>query len=324
MGTKQTNHRNKTRAISMQNVIKTKRLKTKNSKKTPMKNGKNERAKTLKVNDSRNRSKSQGVNKRKTRHSENSQERECSLYKHERIHFSKMELLELADNAISTDSDLADDESPDSKQRKMAFAKNVLSTKQYQRKKNIIIGAIKVGHKYKLKNGEYGICCYVGPVHWKNNQHSLENEYIGMAMMNNKVYKGGHDGECRGKRYFHCQPGRGLFVKRNKLYKDCGPVDKSLIEEITKKNENKIGGFLYENDSDISELSENDILDTNHLKAMLSDNQPSGHSDFDNLSDEEEVKSFIDLNLNSLDTSIQNDDIVIVPKQHNENDKVSK
>merc|ERR1712228_646699 len=234
--------------------------------------------------------------------------KECTIYNNECIHFSQMD-------SIKTDEDVS--ESP-SFRRKMAFGQNILSKdslSEYRIKHNVLIGDIYINHRYQLKDGQYGICLYVGSLHWIDD--NVYNEYIGIAL---EKPEGKHDGEVKGKRYFQCQCRCGIFVKRNKLKRDCGPVDASLIERITTKNKKKMCGLLYEHDSDISDLSGDDemnYLSISRLAQIESDDAHSGHSDFNDDDIEESASSYIDLFNGSMSTDIDNDinDIVITPKQ---------
>eukprot|EP01083_Nonionella_stella_P046741 125196_1 len=222
---------------------------------------------------------------------------ECSLYPQEKIHFSAMNALELSDCLCT-------------KNRKNAFGHIVLSADSlttYHISHNVLVGEIKIGHRYLLKDGHYGVCLFVGHVHWINYE---QNEYIGIAL---EEAHGKHDGEWKGKRYFQCQPRCGVFVTRNKLYRDCGRVDDDTIARITAKHKHKIGGLLYDEDEDdMSDLS--DLI--NNLSDM--DGTHSGHSD---LGDHEEmdqkevenVLSYIDLFSPSTDAYDDEEDVVITP-----------
>ena len=98
---------------------------------------------------------------------------ECTKYNNECIRFSNMDELKTNENS----SELS------STRRKMAFGRNVLSEdalSEYRFKHNELIGDIHINHRYQLKDGQFGICLYVGSLHWIDD--SLDNEYIGIAL----------------------------------------------------------------------------------------------------------------------------------------------
>lgn len=137
--------------------------------------------------------------------------RECSRYRHERIHFSQMDSLDLSGLNMSDllhldagdDGDIDDEIAPHrprtesnhsnhsnlsnlSASRKMASPQIMLSQdsmNEWHLKRNLLIGDIYIGHRYLLKDGRVGISMYVGPLHWIDaGRVSPENEYIGIAL----------------------------------------------------------------------------------------------------------------------------------------------
>ena len=164
-------------------------------------------------------------------------ERESKIkHEHERIHLSQMDILQFIDIEKEEKEEEREEkeereEIRNSIQRKNAKSNVILSQdslNEYHLKRNLLIGDIYIGHRYKLKDNRYGICMYCGPLHYINNGKidGIENEFIGIAL---EKGIGKHDGEIKGKRYFRCKRQCGIFVKRNLLCKHLGPFKSNNI-----------------------------------------------------------------------------------------------
>jgi len=178
--------------------------------------------------------------------------------------FSSMNSLHLDDS----DADDDDDGMEHNSRRKNALC-NVTTLSQALHDVCLLTGDIHIGHRYELKDGRCGICLYCGTLHYKNDG----NEYVGIAL---EKGQGKHDGEIRGKRYFACKRNCGVFVSRKRLKKDCGAVQQKIIDSVSSLQTKRPSHSLYEDDSEISDLS-----DINDIGCCLSDDtrSHSGHSD---------------------------------------------
>ena len=114
---------------------------------------------------------------------------ECSMYKHERIHFSQMDALDFSALDLqemereSECDEVSVDTPPLRKNASIKIRLSEDSLNEYHLKRNLVIGDIYTAHRYQLKDGRHGICMYVGPLHWINNGvMDTENEFIGIAL----------------------------------------------------------------------------------------------------------------------------------------------
>lgn len=67
-----------------------------------------------------------------------------------------------------------------------------------------------VNSRVKLDDGRVGTVMYVGGTHWGR----PGAVWYGIKL---RRMKGKHDGKVRGRRYFMCKPGYGVFVKRGRI-----------------------------------------------------------------------------------------------------------
>merc|ERR1719285_1355357 len=86
-----------------------------------------------------------------------------------------------------------------------------------------------VGQFYRLRDGREGECRFFGETKF------ADGEWAGLVL--NPEFEGKNDGSVKGKRYFKCQDGRGVFVKQKQL--ECEIKTKSKNKRVSEIGMNK-------------------------------------------------------------------------------------
>jgi len=75
--------------------------------------------------------------------------------------------------------------------------------------------------RYRLDDGRIGICMFKG----RTDFGKSSEDWVGLKV---EVGEGEHDGSVRGKYYFRCRMGKGLFVRPYDIVEDMGSQNKAL------------------------------------------------------------------------------------------------
>jgi len=86
---------------------------------------------------------------------------------------------------------------------------------------------IQVGKLYELDDGRIGQCMFIGPTQF----HKI-GIWVGLQLEN---AEGKHNGTVKGRRYFLCRQGKGIFVRPQRVRKLVTEVSKSQVNPQDKK-----------------------------------------------------------------------------------------
>jgi len=86
---------------------------------------------------------------------------------------------------------------------------------------------IQVGKLYELDDGRIGQCMFIGPTKFHN-----IGIWVGLQLENGE---GKHNGTVKGRRYFLCREGKGIFVRPQRVTKLVTEVSKSQVNPQDKK-----------------------------------------------------------------------------------------
>lgn len=100
---------------------------------------------------------------------------------------------------------------------------------------------IHINRRYRLEDGRIGVCRYKGRTEFGKSSE----DWIGLVI---EVGEGEHDGSVKGKTYFRCRDGKGLFVRPYDLIQDMGSQTKQLSKQDIKMAQEHIKAYKKEHD----------------------------------------------------------------------------
>jgi len=112
---------------------------------------------------------------------------------------------------------------------------------------------IHVRKRYRLEDGRVGICRFKGRTEFGK----ASEDWIGLLV---EVGDGENDGTVRGKRYFQCRMGRGLFVRPYDIVECLGSQNRELKEHDIKFARQQIKRWKRKNGTAI--VTSTQITDT--------------------------------------------------------------
>eukprot|EP01084_Bolivina_argentea_P169330 293560_1 len=127
---------------------------------------------------------------------------------------------------------------------------------------------IHINHRYKLEDGRVGICKYKGRTAFGK----ASQDWIGLVM---EIGNGEHNGTVKGKLYFRCRDGKGLFVRPYDIVKDMGSKNKVLSKNEIKLAKQDVKRYkeksMITSDEVVKNDSEGNAINPDHGYNMLNE-----------------------------------------------------